>query len=70
MDPFGKVMRITLGDNSQIDADHVLLAVGIEPNTQLAKKAGLEVDPVRGGILVNAELEARRNVYVQIRLFA
>ncbi|KAJ3360750.1 Apoptosis-inducing factor 1, mitochondrial [Allomyces javanicus] len=43
--------------------DHVVVAVGIEPNVELARQAGLEIDPVRGGIVVNAELEARRNVF-------
>jgi programmed cell death 8 (apoptosis-inducing factor) len=49
---------------SYITADHVVVAVGIEPNTDLAKSAGLEVDPVQGGFLVNAELQARHNVWV------
>lgn len=49
---------------SYINADHVVVAVGIEPNTELAKSAGLEVDPDQGGFLVNAELQARYNVWV------
>ncbi|KJE94219.1 programmed cell death protein 8 [Capsaspora owczarzaki ATCC 30864] len=47
----------------QVTVDHVVVAVGLEPNTGLAKQAGLEIDTVRGGILVNAELEARTNVW-------
>ncbi|KAI9216209.1 apoptosis-inducing factor, mitochondrion-associated, C-term-domain-containing protein [Blastocladiella britannica] len=43
--------------------DHVVVAAGIEPNVSLARNAGLEIDSVRGGIVVNAELEARRNVF-------
>lgn len=49
---------------SYITADHVVIAVGIEPNTDLAKSAGLEVDPDQGGFLVNAELQARHNIWV------
>ncbi|CAF4792200.1 unnamed protein product [Rotaria sp. Silwood1] len=49
---------------SYMTADHVLVAVGIEPNTDLAKSAGLEIDPDQGGFLVNAELQARHNVWV------
>ncbi|CAF1544433.1 unnamed protein product [Adineta ricciae] len=49
---------------SYITSDHVVVAVGIEPNTDLAKSAGLEVDPDQGGFLVNAELQARHNVWV------
>ena len=49
---------------SYVKADHVVVAVGIEPNTDLASTAGLEIDPVQGGFLVNAELQARHNVWV------
>ncbi|CAF0868345.1 unnamed protein product [Rotaria sordida] len=49
---------------SYITADHVVVAVGIEPNTDLAKFAGLEIDPNQGGFLVNAELQARHNIWV------
>ena len=48
----------------QLAVDHVIVAIGLEPNVQLAKSAGLEIDPKHGGFLVNAELEARRNVWV------
>ncbi len=41
-----------------------MCAVGLRPNTELAKEAGLEVDGQYGGYLVNAELEARSNVWV------
>ncbi|CAF0999015.1 unnamed protein product [Rotaria magnacalcarata] len=49
---------------SYVTTDHVVVAVGIEPNTELAKSAGLETDPHQGGFLVNAELQARHNVWV------
>ena len=41
-----------------------MVAVGLEANVELAAAAGLEVDGQRGGYLVNAELEARSNVWV------
>ena len=41
-----------------------MVAIGLDPNVELAKTAGLEVDSKEGGFLVNAELEARRNVWV------
>ena len=44
--------------------DHVVVAVGLEPNVQLAASSGLEVDSVHGGFRVNAELEARSNLWV------
>jgi NADPH-dependent 2,4-dienoyl-CoA reductase/sulfur reductase-like enzyme len=46
-----------------IIVDHVVVAVGLEPNTGIAKNSLLEVDSVRGGILVNAELEARSDIF-------
>lgn len=49
---------------SYINADHVVVAVGIEPNTELAKSGGLEIDSDQGGFLVNAELQARHNIWV------
>ena len=45
-------------------ADHVVVAVGLEPNVQLAEKSGFETDSVHGGYLVNAELQARNNIWV------
>ncbi len=48
----------------QLLVDHVVVAVGLEPNTELSRSAGLEIDPSHGGFLVNAELEARSNVWV------
>jgi programmed cell death 8 (apoptosis-inducing factor) len=56
-------LTLTMKDGRQVDADHVILAVGIKPNTELAQKSGLEIDEKLGGILVNAELEARSNVF-------
>ena len=54
----------TLSTNHQLPVDHVIVAVGIEPNTLLADSSGLEVDDQLGGYRVNAELEARTNVWV------
>jgi programmed cell death 8 (apoptosis-inducing factor) len=45
-------------------ADHIVVAVGLEPNVQLAKNSGFEIDPRLGGYVVNAELQARNNIWV------
>lgn len=45
-------------------ADHVVVAVGLEPNVELAEKSGIETDQKHGGYLVNAELQARNNIWV------
>lgn len=42
----------------------MVVAVGVEPNIDLAKASHLETDPEIGGFLVNAELEARSNLWV------
>lgn len=48
----------------KVKTDHVVVAVGLTPNTQLAEASELEIDPEFGGYRVNAELEARSNVWV------
>ncbi|KAJ3084744.1 Apoptosis-inducing factor 1, mitochondrial, partial [Quaeritorhiza haematococci] len=57
-------IEIALKDGKGVvKADHVVLAVGISPNLEVAKNSGLEIDEKRSGIVVNAELEARSNVF-------
>eukprot|EP00842_Homolaphlyctis_polyrhiza_P003206 jgi/Hompol1/3887/HPOL_003383-RA len=50
-------------DGSVVEADYVVVAVGVSPNDELARASDLEIDLVRKGIIVNAELEARTNVF-------
>ena len=45
-------------------ADHVVVAVGLVPNTLLSKSSMLEVDPLLGGYRVNSELQACSDVWV------
>lgn len=42
----------------------MVVCVGCEANTNIATLSGLEVDRQLGGFVVNAELEARRNLFV------
>lgn len=58
-----QVLLTTL-DGKTILCDHVVVAVGSEPNVELAQESGLEVDTIHGGYLVNAELAARNHLYV------
>jgi len=46
--------HVILDDGNQIEADFVLLATGVRPNTALAKTIGIEM-ALNGGILVDAE---------------
>ena len=45
---------LVLDDGSQVDADLVIVGIGVEPRTGLAEAAGLQVD---NGILVDARLQ-------------
>lgn len=47
---------VTLENGQQIDADMVLLSIGVRPTLQLAKDAGLEIGEA-GGLLVNDKLQ-------------
>lgn len=55
---------LELSNGQKLSVDYIVVAVGLEPNTELASASGLETDTHRGGFLVNAELEARSNIWV------
>ncbi|XP_011144588.1 apoptosis-inducing factor 1, mitochondrial [Harpegnathos saltator] len=57
-------LSLVLTGGETMDVDRVIVAVGAEPNTDLAKTSRLETDSKIGGFLVNAELEARSNIWV------
>jgi 3-phenylpropionate/trans-cinnamate dioxygenase ferredoxin reductase subunit len=50
----GKATGLLLGDGSTINADRVLVAVGAQPNIEIAEDAGLSTGD--GGVLVDASL--------------
>ncbi|UMB71942.1 NAD(P)/FAD-dependent oxidoreductase [Mycobacterium paraterrae] len=52
----GKATGLKLGDGSTVTADRVLVAVGAQPNIELAERAGLPTDG--GGVLVDASLRS------------
>ena len=49
-------ITITLSNGKQVLADFVILAIGVRPNSQLAKEAELLVNE-RGGIIVNEHMQ-------------
>ncbi|XP_051791295.1 apoptosis-inducing factor 1, mitochondrial isoform X1 [Erpetoichthys calabaricus] len=57
-------LSIKLKDGRMVKTDHIVAAVGLEPNVELAKSGGLEVDSDFGGFRVNSELQARSNIWV------
>ena len=56
----GRVERVVTSRGEDIEADVVVIGVGIAPNTELAAAAGLRVD---NGVVVNEYLEAADAVY-------
>ena len=48
-----KVKGVRLSNGSELKADVVIVSIGVQPNTQLAEKAGLQVSPSTGGISVD-----------------
>ena len=65
---------VLLKDEAPLHADMVVLAIGVSPDTQLAKEAGLELG-VKGSIVVNDRMETSvPNIYavgdaVQVKHF-
>jgi 3-phenylpropionate/trans-cinnamate dioxygenase ferredoxin reductase subunit len=53
----GRVEAVRLADGSTVEADLVVIGVGVAPRTELARAAGL---PVENGILVDAALRTAR----------
>ena len=49
-------LRVNTASGLAIPTDMVVLAIGVRPNTKLAKEAGLEVEP-RGHICTNAHMQ-------------
>jgi len=48
--------RVRFEDGSQLDTDLILLGIGVTPETELARSAGLQLG-VSGGILVNEHMQ-------------
>ncbi|HET9184889.1 MAG TPA: FAD-dependent oxidoreductase [Solirubrobacterales bacterium] len=51
----GKVERVRTSDGRSFDCDFAIVGIGVEPRTELAAAAGLDVD---NGVLVDANLQA------------
>ncbi|MGI5978098.1 MAG: FAD-dependent oxidoreductase [Oscillospiraceae bacterium] len=51
----GSVVTISLKSGSTVKAELVILSIGVRPNSELAKAAGLELN-ARGGIVTDAQL--------------
>ena len=45
-------LKITMKSGEVVDTDHMVVAVGIQPDLELAKASQLEIDSVHGGFKV------------------
>lgn len=50
------ISEILLEDESKVEAEMVILSIGIRPNSELAKEAGLELN-ARGGLVVDEYMQ-------------
>lgn len=57
-------LALRLSNGQTLNTDYAVVAVGLEPNVDLAAESGLEVDDVLGGYRVNSELETRSSLWV------
>ena len=55
----GDSTDVVLQDGTKINSDIVILSIGIKPNGELAKKAGLDTNE-RGGFIVDEYLRNER----------
>lgn len=56
-------VRLQLADGGTLEADLVLECVGSEVADELARRSQLETHAELGGLVVNAELQARNDVF-------
>lgn len=54
---------VQLADESRVESDRVVLAMGARPDPRMFIRAGLEIDEERGGVVANAELQLRSDVW-------
>ncbi|XP_055856422.1 putative apoptosis-inducing factor 1, mitochondrial isoform X2 [Episyrphus balteatus] len=56
-------LKLALSNGQTVLTDVAVVCVGCEANTNIATLSGLEVDDALGGFVVNAELEARQDLF-------
>lgn len=57
-------LSVKMESGASVETDHMVVAVGVDPDLALASASNLEIDKVHGGFMVNSELEAVPNVFV------
>lgn len=59
-----KGTRVLLKDEQPLEADMVILAIGVAPDSHLAKEAGLELG-IKGSIVVTIVWKPQRRIFLQ-----
>ena len=59
----GAGLVVVAESGARLPADFVILAIGVRPETMLAKDAGLDIGP-RGGIVVDAQMRTSRSEHL------
>uniref|UniRef100_A0A5S6QR04 FAD/NAD(P)-binding domain-containing protein n=1 Tax=Trichuris muris TaxID=70415 RepID=A0A5S6QR04_TRIMR len=54
---------LSLDNGDKVKTDHVVMAIGVEPNVEIAKDSGLPLDETNGGIICDVELSCAPDVY-------
>lgn len=55
-DEVGETLKVNFNDDTSIEADYVILSIGVRPDTKLAVEAGLKIGEAKG-IFVNEYLQ-------------
>ena len=56
-------IQVELSDGSTLEAEIVILSIGVRPETKLAKEAGIQLGTT-GGIAVNEYLETSEKIFM------
>jgi NADH oxidase (H2O2-forming) len=56
-----KVSAVQLSNGELLKADMVIISIGVQPNVDLAKKAGLQINAFSGGIVVDRHMRVRND---------
>lgn len=43
--------------------DHIVVAIGLEPNTELANSSGLKVDSENGGFITDSQMQVCKDIW-------
>ena len=64
---FGGRVHAVTSEGEELVVDRIVVAVGLEPNTQLSESGGFEVDTVSGGFKVTYHLTLSRDIITRNR---